>query len=82
MSLSFDFVIELKQALKSEPRFQERFPVNNLHFHDGCGGQFFTLDQTGEDLTAYLSDYFDKRNLTAVFSEDRMQFTVTEKKSC
>ncbi|MGM9636958.1 MAG: hypothetical protein ACI3YK_03125 [Eubacteriales bacterium] len=80
--MSFDFVMELKQALKRQPQFQDRYPENNLHFHDGCGGQSFTLDQTGEDLTAYLSDYFDKRNLTAVFSEDRRQFTVTEKKTC
>lgn len=82
MILSFDMVLELKRALKLQPQFQQKFPENNLHFHDGCAGQFFTLDQTGEDLTAYLADYFDRLNLTAVFSEDHMSFTVTEKKIC
>ncbi|MGM9681802.1 MAG: hypothetical protein ACI3XR_09895 [Eubacteriales bacterium] len=71
-------MIELKRALECQPGLSEK----NLHFHDGCGGQSFTLDRTSDELTAFLSDYFDRRNLTAVFSEDRLRFTVTEKKSC
>lgn len=75
MILSFGFVTELKKAL------QDAFSVY-LHFHDGCGGQYFTLERTDNDIHAFICDYLQKRNLTAVFAEDDLQFTVTETKLC
>lgn len=72
MVLSFDLVIELKNALK------ENFSVY-LHMHDTCGGQSFSLDQTSDDVVSFIQDYFKKQNLTAVFREDKLGFAVEEK---
>lgn len=72
MVLSFDFVKELKKAL------QENFSVY-LHFHDGCGGQSFSLEQTSDDIKSFIHDYLKKHNLTAVFADDNLWFTVREK---
>lgn len=75
MILSFDFVTRLKKAL------QDEFSVY-LHFHDGCGGQYFTLEQTDQGIKEFIIGYLQKYGLTAVFAEDNLQFTVTETKVC
>lgn len=73
LTVSFDFVKNLKKALQTE------FSVY-LHFHDACGGQYFTLEQTSDDIKSFIYSYLQKQNMTAVFTDDNLQFTVTEKK--
>lgn len=72
MVLSFDLVIELKNALK------ENFSVY-LHMHDTCGGQSFSLDQTSDDVVFYIQDFLKKKNLVGLFREDKLGFSVEEK---
>jgi hypothetical protein len=52
-----------------------KFYSSDIHFHDGCGGQYFSLDEKNEDLKEYIIKYFSQKNLKAVFNGD-LQFTV------
>ena len=71
MVLSFDFVIEFKKVLL------ENFSAY-LHFHDGCGGQSFSLEQTSDDIKSFIHDYLNKHNLKATFADDNLWFTVNK----
>ena len=47
-----------------------------LHFHDGCGGQYFSLEKSDETAMKKITEFFENKNLRAVFSQDGMSFTV------
>lgn len=70
--LSFNNVAELKHAVA------EKFSTP-IHFHDGCGGQYFTVENSSEELRNFIVEYFEKRNLFVVFSDDRSQFCIEKK---
>lgn len=67
MILSFDDVRELKREVA------EKFSVP-VHFHDGCGGQYFTLE--APDLITFITRYCTERNRRAVFIGDGTRFTI------
>lgn len=71
MILTLNDVAELKNIL--EKRFSAR-----LHFHDCCGGQYFTVDGTNDELKSFLTDYFSERKLKVNFSENGDSFSVEE----
>ena len=71
MILNFSDVTQLKNAVA------QRFSLT-IHFHDGCGGQYFTVDETTEELKAFLSEYFAKRKLNVTFSADGTHFSVED----
>ncbi|MGN0639918.1 MAG: hypothetical protein ACI4JT_03090 [Oscillospiraceae bacterium] len=73
MTLTFTEVTELKE--EASRRFSSQ-----IHFHDGCGGQFFTLDEKNDELEKFIIAYFTERNLQAVFSGDGLHFTVKGEK--
>ena len=68
MILSFDDVRELKREVA------EKFSVP-VHFHDGCGGQSFTLEAPDPDLITCITRYCTERNRRAVFIGDGTRFT-------
>ncbi len=72
MKRIFDYgeVLELKAACA------ERYP-DHVHFHDGCGGQYFNLDEKNDGLRQFICDYFAKRGMAAHFAEDEVTFTVS-----
>lgn len=72
LTVSFDFVTALKQAVQAECSAK-------LHFHDGCGGQYFTLEEPTDKVCAFVLAYLEREGISAVFSEDRTQFVLTEK---
>ena len=43
-------VLELKKACA------EHFP-DHVHFHDGCGGQYFSLDEENDALCGFIAGY-------------------------
>ena len=67
MILSITDVAELKK--ETEERFSAK-----IHFHDGCGGQYFIVENLTEELKGFITAFFSKRNLKAVFLENG--FTV------
>lgn len=72
MTLNYDFVVKFKQELMNTRSAY-------LHFHDGCGGQYFTLEETNDDIRNSIIDFLNDNKLKASFSDDGLQFTVTEK---
>ena len=56
MSYNFQYgeVLELKNACAAH------FP-DHVHFHDGCGGQYFSLDERNDALCEFIAGYFAER---------------------
>lgn len=70
MALNLSEVIELKKLV------EEQFAVQ-LHFHDSCGGQSFSVDEPiSRELEAILRTYFEKKRGQIRIAEDRHQFRV------
>ena len=68
-SLTFDKVLELKKTV------QERFSVN-VHFHDHCSSQSFSLDEPNQEIRAFIESYFSARNIQAVFNNEGTDFVL------
>lgn len=60
--LNIDEVIELKKALS------EQFSAE-LHLHDACGGQSFSLNNPSRGAQEYIEKYCRERRMRAVFYE-------------
>lgn len=56
MAISITEAAELKRAIL------DNFGVT-LHFHDGCGGQYFTLDERNDEIKRFIESYFDKKGM-------------------
>ena len=69
MVLTLSEVAELKKEIANHFSTQ-------VHFHDRCGGQSFSLDETNNEIQQFIMAYFADLNMRAVFSEDSLQFTV------
>ncbi len=69
MVVAYDFVLELKKAV------QDSFGVY-LHFHDGCGGQYFELEDTSDDIKAFITAYLKERSIGVEFQESGLIFTL------
>ena len=70
-------IFNLSDATALKNKIAERFSVH-IHFHDCCGGQYFTVDQPTEDLKVFITEYFAERKLKVIFSEDGAQFSIKE----
>ena len=71
MIISIEDVIAFKKAVDESLR-------DKIHFHDGCGGQYFSFDEPNEELKRFAADYFAIRQMKAVFSEDGTRFYLDE----
>ena len=70
MNFSYSQVLEFKRIL------DEKFGVY-LHFHDACGGQYFSFDEAEKDevyqfLTSYFANIGGKINI----ADNKLTFTV------
>lgn len=71
--LGIDEVLKLKENL-------ERLFNAKLHLHDSCGGQYFSLEEKyNAEFEEYLSNYFNSKNLTVIFTDDKQGFYVKRK---
>ncbi len=71
-------IFEYSEVLKLKAACAEHYP-DHVHFHDGCGGQYFNLDEKNDGLREFICGYFDQQGMTAFFFEDEMTFTVSDK---
>lgn len=74
MKYRFDY----SEVLRLKAACAERFP-DHVHFHDGCGGQYFNLDSKNDGLRRFICEYFDGQGMRADFFEDEITFTVSGK---
>lgn len=69
-------MITLADAARLKSRAAQECSVQ-LHFHDGCGGQYFSLDEPADEkLQQWIGSYAEERHQKVVFSEDRMGFSL------
>ncbi|MGN1203008.1 MAG: hypothetical protein ACI4RF_06900 [Eubacterium sp.] len=68
-------VLTLSEVADFKREISNRFS-SNIHFHDSCAGQYFSLDGINNELRNYIVQYFSVRNMQTVFSDDGLQFTV------
>ena len=72
MTISLDY----SDVLKMKKTVDEKFHLN-VHFHDGCGGQYFSLDEKPtEELKAFIISYFHNIGIEVAFSSDYQYFTL------
>ena len=69
-------IFEYSEVLELKAACAGHYP-DHVHFHDGCGGQYFYLDEKNDGLRQFICDYFEKRGMTAFFFDDEMTFTVS-----
>lgn len=67
--------IELKKFVKSQ------FDID-IHYHDGCAGQYFELEETNDMIREYLTNYFLEKNIGILFNDKQNAFTLEEIKQC
>lgn len=72
--LTLSEVTELKAAVRS------RFGTE-LHFHDCCGGQSFSVDKTDKEMRKFIADFFAAKKLNITFSDNGLQFSADAGKS-
>lgn len=70
-------IIDFSEITKFKKEIAEQYQVP-LHFHDGCGGQYFTLDASNAELQKHITDYFSCKGLQVSFSEDGKHFTLSK----
>ena len=69
-TMSISEVSELKRMLKEKFRME-------LHFHDGCGGQYFSLDEKPPaELIDYIIEYFSNLGIKVNYTDDFQTFTL------
>lgn len=73
--------VTLTEATKLKKEVNDRFSAQ-IHFNDGCGGQYFSLDESNDALKKYITAYFADINMQAVFSENGLYFTVKKGTIC
>ncbi len=74
-------ILSISEAIELKKKLRDQFSVE-LHFHDGCGGQYFSLEKSSDELVASIKAYCAGRNICALFSADGLSFTVQEGKPC
>lgn len=70
--------LDYSEVLKLKAACAENFS-DHVHFHDGCGGQFFSLDERNDSLREFICGYFDKLGIRADFTDSGLEFTLSQK---
>lgn len=69
--ISFDDVLKLKQACSE--KFKE-----HVHFHDACGGQYFTLETNSDEIREFIKEFLLKMDYKVNFDKSGMSFTLDD----
>ena len=73
MIIKFDTVKILKAEL------MDNFNIY-LHFHDACGGQYFSFDEVPNDeVIKYAEKFFHNLNYKIQIADDKLSFYIKEK---
>ena len=79
-------IFEYSEVLKLKSACAEHYP-DHVHFHDGCGGQNFSLDERNDGLREFICGYFAELGFSACVCQEKsdplakkkMSHPVTEK---
>lgn len=67
-------IIELKQVLN------DKFDIQ-LHVHDTCGGQYFSVDNLEPSAKDFIENYFMERNYRVIFDKE-IEFHLEDIRLC
>ncbi len=70
--LNFDEYLHLKTLLK------ENFNAD-IHMHDTCQGQYFSLEKQNKKAEKFIEKYFQKKNLNIDFDKSGISFSFQYK---
>lgn len=73
MVLDFHDYRTLKAHLKAQG-------LSDIHLHDACGGQYFTVDHLDDKTQAALVAYFAPMGAKPDFTDDRTSFILLDRK--
>ena len=66
-------IISTMEIARLKKELADKFSAE-LHFHDSCGGQSFSLDKSGEEITKYITAFFAEVGVKIKFTTDNKQF--------
>lgn len=58
-------IISITEAAELKREVGKRFSTD-IHFHDGCGGQYFTADEPSDELREFIDGYFAAKNMQKI----------------
>lgn len=70
-------VFSLFDAANIKNEIAEKYALQ-IHFHDGCGGQYFSIDNPTEETKECITTFFAEKNLKVLFSENSEYFSLEE----
>ncbi|MGN0695977.1 MAG: hypothetical protein ACI4J5_04335 [Oscillospiraceae bacterium] len=71
----FIMIISISDAAELKKAAEEKLSAK-LHFHDGCGGQYFTAEEPSAELRDFIAGYLAAKSMKAIFSADGSSFSV------
>ena len=74
-SINIVKIIELKRILS------EKFGIE-LHMHDTCSGQYFSLENSTPDGIDYIKNYFETKKYVVFFNEENTEFYIEDMRIC
>lgn len=66
-------VISTIEIARLKRELAEKFSAA-LHSHDSCGGQSFSIDKGGEDISEFINAFFAELGAKIKFTPDGKQF--------
>lgn len=73
--------INLYDAIEFKKIIKNQFGID-VHWHDGCGGQYFELEATNDLIIEFIESFFKEKNLGTIFNETKTEFRLVEIKQC
>ncbi|MBQ7900335.1 MAG: hypothetical protein IJ365_00035 [Clostridia bacterium] len=70
-------ILSLNEVANFKKEIAEKFSAQ-IHFHDSCGGQYFTTENPTTELKEYITAFFAGRNMNVRFSNSGEHFSVEE----
>ena len=71
------YISKYAEALELKKYLADR-GLEYVHFHDACGGQFFSFDNADEMSKNAVIDFWREKGLNVSFTDDDLTFVVTE----
>lgn len=68
-------ILSLDEVLKIKNDLLDKYSVN-LHIHDTCGGQCFSIDEKDLIQIDKIKEYFNSKNYDLIFSDNKLRFRI------
>ena len=70
-------ILTTSEVIELKKQASEQFNIN-IHFHDCCGGQHFSVDSPTPQIHDFIVKFFNEKGISVEFSDDLTQFYVKE----